>query len=98
MREIDEAYILWAKTLTPEELAYVFSDKFCFDDEPNLVMAIKKHLRTEEQRKLMYEHDLSIEDMLNGRVIVSSPAYEAQRQILKDWNAKIGHSYFQYFD
>jgi hypothetical protein len=61
--------------------------EFC--DEPYLVQAIEKYLLTEEQRKLMFDHKLSIEKMLNGRV-EGEEAQKAEEAIYAEWNAKLG--------
>ncbi len=64
-----------------------------FHQETYLVQVIKKHLRTEDQRKLMFEHDFTIEDMLNGRVEGEEADAEVD-PIFADWNAKLGHHAF----
>ncbi len=64
------------------------------DDEHWVVAAIKKHLLTEEQRKLMFEADISIEDLLNGRVQIGS---DLVTKIFNEWNAKLGRKQFGWY-
>ncbi|MDP2662042.1 MAG: hypothetical protein Q8R28_15060 [Dehalococcoidia bacterium] len=64
-----------------------------FDSEAQLVEAIRGRLLTEEQRGKLYDWNLSIEDLLNGRV-------EGNDQDMKyayffdAWNAAIGRKVF----
>jgi len=63
-----------------------------FDEENYLVAAIKKHLRTPEQKKILEDLDLSIEDCLNGRYGGDKePAVDA---IYTAWNEKLGFQSF----
>jgi hypothetical protein len=64
-----------------------------FHEEHYLVAAIKKHLRTDEQRKALAEADISIEDMLNGRVANEAAMFVIDN-IFNEWNAKLGHKAF----
>jgi hypothetical protein len=63
------------------------------DDEHWVVEAIKKHLRTDEQKLAIALADFSIEDMLNGRVPGNSELVAA---IFADWNAKLGCQHFRF--
>ena len=63
-----------------------------FYNEHYQVDAIKKHLRTEEQRKKMFELDVSIEEILGGRYPRSKG--RAVDAILKEWNKKLGFRAF----
>jgi hypothetical protein len=68
-----------------------------FHEEHYSVAAIKRHLLTNEQKNLMVIHDLSIEDMLNGRV-----AGEERNAIVagfyRVWNARLGFAHFGWID
>jgi hypothetical protein len=60
--------------------------------EEETIEIIKKHLITEEQKRWLYEQDLTIADILNGRFMVS---LESQvNKILESWNDKIGKHVF----
>ncbi len=62
------------------------------DKEEYLVAAIKRCLRTDEQRQLLYTADLSIEDLLNGRYSIQ---YSVMVQhIFDEWNKKLGWKEF----
>jgi hypothetical protein len=75
--------------IDPETLA---DFKNGFDDESYLVAAIKKHLRTSAQKIWLDDHDISIEDLLNGRV--EGDLMNEVRDIFDDWNKKLGfHSF-----
>jgi len=65
-----------------------------FCEEQYLVAAIEKHLQTEEQRKLMFDHHLSIEKMLNGRYSAARRSCAAVQRIYGEWNAKLGFKAF----
>jgi len=60
--------------------------------EHYLVSAIKKHLLTEEQRKELFEYNLSIEDILNGRY--TGDEEPVVLKMYKDWNEKLGWKEF----
>ncbi len=63
-----------------------------FHEEHYLVEAIEKHLQTEEQRKKMFDHKLSIEKILNGR---TEPKHEKfVNKLFKVWNEKLGIKHF----
>ena len=63
-----------------------------FDSEQYSVAAIKRYLITPEQKAILNQHDVSIEDVLNGRVDEDDwKDYETFRQALfADWNEKTG--------
>lgn len=63
-----------------------------FHEESYLVMAVKKHLRTPEQQLALAEVDVSIEDMVNGRVTGEHRALV--NRIFCEWNTKLGFSAF----
>ena len=63
-----------------------------FDREEYLVKAIKKHLITPAQKKVLFDIDASIEELLNGRI---SGKYEKKiDKIFKEWNSKLEHKHF----
>jgi hypothetical protein len=64
-------------------------------DEEYVVAAIKKHLRTEAQRQKMFEFDLSIEDILNGRFGIEAHDGFVSK-MFTDWNKKLGTKVFGY--
>ena len=64
-----------------------------FDEEYYLVEAIEMYLLTEEQRKRMFDANLTIEKILNGR-FVSSDVGNVVQNILDEWNAKLGWKHF----
>lgn len=63
-----------------------------FYEESYLVQAIKKFLRTDEQKKILFDLDLSIEDCLNGRY--TQKEYPKVMKIFKEWNEKLGYKEF----
>jgi len=74
---------------TPEQAMEFFRKGGEFHEEHYMVSAIKKHLRSEIDRAGLSNHDISIEDALNGRV----EGEEAQKfvaEMYKRWNTKIG--------
>lgn len=94
MKHIDVDYALYGSSpLTSEEISFVFSSKFEWHDEEYLVQGIKKYLRTQAHTVTMFNHDFSIEDMLNGRVEGLAAQQDVER-IFADWNAQLGHKYF----
>ncbi len=63
-----------------------------FFEESHLVTAIRKHLLTPQQRRILADLNLSIEDILNGRVTgYSEWAVDA---IFDEWNVKLGFRHF----
>jgi len=90
IKMIDLDHILYGEPTTQEVVA--FFERGEFDSEEYQVEAIEKHLLTEEQRKLMFDHRLTIEKVLNGR-------YGEQEgpiviKIFKEWNDKLGFKLF----
>ena len=74
-----------------EEVAAFFKEgEFC--EEAYLVSAIKKHLMTEEQRKKLFDLNLSIEECLNGRYAMQDTA--AVKALYREWNTKLGFHHF----
>jgi len=71
----------WASVLA------FWKDGECHEEQYKAA-AIKKYLRTEEDRKLLYERDLSIEDCLNGRYPITQE--RKIRKMKKAWNKKLG--------
>lgn len=63
-----------------------------FPEEHYLVDAIKKHLRTDEQRLEMADRDITIADMLNGRTTGEHEAFVDA--CYADWNTKLGRRAF----
>ncbi len=64
-----------------------------FHEEHYSVKAIKKHLRTEQDKLTMYGFDFTIEDMLNGRI--GGEAWDRAQEIFEKWNEKLGFKYFK---
>lgn len=58
-------------------------------EEEYLVLFIKKYLRTPEQKALLDARDISIEDVLNGR-IEGADQDGIYNMLFEDWNAKLG--------
>lgn len=67
-----------------------------FYEEHYLVAAIKKHLLTEEQRICLFNLDLSIEDVLNGRIGGGSKWEFVTNVLFPDWNQKLGFESFKF--
>lgn len=89
MIELDE---LLTGTPTWEQVVEFWRDDGEFCGEQYLVMAIKKWLRTEEQRQQMADMDMSIEEMLNGRY--DGKFYDSVQKIYDEWNTKLGFKAF----
>lgn len=70
-----------------------FFRKGDWPEEHYFVLAIKKHLRTPAHKAMLEQHDISIEDMLNGRV-AEQEARIAKDEIFRDWNAALGFRCF----
>lgn len=64
-----------------------------FHEEQYLVEAIIKHLRTDEQRLALAAADITIEQMLNGRV-KGDAGYALINRIFDEWNKKLGFKAF----
>ncbi len=62
------------------------------DREEHIVGVIKQYLRTSEQKAWLDAHDLSIEDLLNGRYGGQDESEVAA--IYGAWNAKLGKKMF----
>jgi hypothetical protein len=65
------------------------------DDEHYQVARIKAHLLTVAQKQYLYEHNVSIEDMLNGRIEGDVSPY---MDMFRDWNTKLGRKVFLVYD
>lgn len=67
-----------------------------FDDEKYLVMAIKKHLRTPEQKGKLDAADVSLVELLNGRTTAKHE--NLMHEIQTAWNLKLGFKAFLHGD
>ena len=63
--------------------------------EEYTVAIIKKYLRTPEQKNWMNQNDISIEDMLNGRV-EGEENDQVVDQVFDSWNKILGQKVFGY--
>lgn len=63
-----------------------------WDKEEYLVEAIKKYLRDDEDKKLLFDLDLSIEDCLNGRY--GAKEEKQVHSLFVKWNKKLGFQAF----
>lgn len=63
------------------------------EDERYLVDAIKRFLRTEEQKQYLYEKDLTIADLLNGNHLADMTD-ELIEKFFKPWNDILGWKHF----
>jgi hypothetical protein len=79
---------------TWEQVVAFWKEDGDFCEEKYLVEAIKKYLRTEEQRKRLFEVDISIEEMLNGRYQGTARNCKVVQGIYDEWNAKLGFKAF----
>lgn len=68
----------------------IWEEACCNYEEEYLVAAIKKYLRTPEQKALIEAKDSSIEDMLNGRVEND----DWTDGMFQAWNAALGWKEF----
>lgn len=75
----------------PKEIRKQFLDGF--DSEEYLVAAIKQYLRTPAQKIKLDAADISIEEMLNGRV-AGSTNQALVRVIFDEWNEAAGEKWF----
>jgi len=64
------------------------------DKESDQVRLIKKYLRTSQQKEVLDQLDLSIEDLLNGRFTQSQS--KIVKVIFQEWNDKLGTKEFNY--
>lgn len=62
-------------------------------EERDTIPFIKRYLLTEEQRVRLFHRDVSIEDLLNGRV-ENDPDASFVSEFFADWNAKLGYGAF----
>lgn len=61
-------------------------------EERDTVPFIRRYLLSEEQRKRLFDLNLSVEDLLNGRYTESQEAEVLS--IFADWNKKLGYESF----
>jgi len=73
---------------TDDEWRLFFSPYCSHDDDTWKIEGIKKYLRTEEHKKMLYDMDLSLEDILRGRY--SGESESDVYKIFADWNEKLG--------
>jgi hypothetical protein len=59
--------------------------------EHEVVRAIRKGLLSQEERQWMFDHDVTVEDMLNGRVENDPPEVHA---MFVRWNEVLGFKAF----
>ena len=84
---------LWYGNPTKAEVQDFFENQsWEFAEEEYLVRAIRKQLLTPEQKQAMSSADLTIEDMLNGRV--NEQQEELVDSIFQEWNVFLGMDYF----
>jgi hypothetical protein len=76
----------WTKEKWEEVCGYGESEHY-------LVAAIKRHLLTPEQKAFLNKHDLSIEDVLNGRFAIRLSGTLTEK-LFKPWNAVLGWKEF----
>lgn len=88
---IDLDTLLYGNPTWEQVVQFYKEGEFC--EEQYQVASIKKHLRTPEQKKILDEADLSIEDLLNGRYSKENEIATVSKCIV-DWNAKLGFNYF----
>ncbi len=91
MIELDE---LLNGTPTWEQVVEFWKDDGEFCDEEYLVEAIERWLLTEDQRKKLFEHRLSVEKILNGRYYGAGKEGAFVRSLYDDWNTKLGFNLF----
>ncbi len=77
--------------MIPQEVLEDFKEGF--DKEEYLVAAIKRYLYTSEQKQLLDARNISIEDVLNGR-IEGADQDSIYNMLFDDWNAKLGFQGF----
>lgn len=63
-------------------------------DERYLVDAIRSKLLTQDERREMFNRDISIEDVLNGRTTGNHDDFV--QQLFNAWNKKLGWTEFGY--
>jgi hypothetical protein len=74
----------------PPEIVEQFRDGF--NSEASLMQAIRLYLRTPEHKSVLDALDISIEDILNGRVEGGNPPQV--KEILTSWNYRLGFQAF----
>ena len=62
------------------------------NEEGDTVLFIKEYLLAEDQRSWLFEYNLSIEDILNGRFGALLESYVDN--MLEEWNKKLGKKLF----
>ena len=65
--------LLYGEPTWEQVVEFFRNGEFC--EEQYLVEAIKRHLRTELDRRELFDMDASIEDILNGRTTRTPPSY-----------------------
>ena len=78
-------------TTIPEHILDFFKNGF--DNEDELVSAIKTYLLTTDQGTLMSTHDVLIHDILNGNV--SGKGADVANYLFDKWNKKLGFECFE---
>lgn len=78
-------------TTIPEHILDFFKNGF--DNEDELVSAIKTHLLTPDQKILMSTYDVSIHDTLNWNV--SGKGVDVANYLFDKWNKKLGFECFE---
>jgi hypothetical protein len=93
VKEIDCCELLENDNLPWEQVQKYFLESD-WDDEEYLVEAIKLHLRTPQQKKILDSMDLSIYDILNGRYGDVAGQDKKIEKIYQEWNDKLGFKNF----
>ena len=75
-----------------EDVAAFWRDDGEFHGEEYLIPAIKRWLLTPEERLKMYENDIDISDILNGRYLGSKSQFVCG--LFDAWNQKLGFKAF----
>ena len=92
MIDLDE--LLFGNPTWDEVVEFWKNDDFC--EERYLVEAIERWLQTEEQRKEIFDHHLSIEKILNGSFPCTKESVDFVNSILTTWNTKLGFRAFSF--
>lgn len=87
---IDLNDLLYGKPEWADVVDFFQNGEFCEDQY--LVEAIKKFLRTEEDRQLLFKLDLSLEDCMNGRY--GADKEQEVKKMYAGWNKKLGFKAF----
>jgi hypothetical protein len=74
---------------TPEQISDSFRQDF--PAENYLVAAIKRHLMSQNDKRIIEQNNSSIEDMLNGRVRGDTTW---KQQMYERWNSSLGFRCF----